>query len=240
MTHTHPLRSITLTLGFALGMTACSRVTLPQGAPLGTSPSTVTASSAAYSSAWSVSSSVPFVNKLSTADLLKALQGGGYVIFFRHTKTDPTTVDLPKVLLSDCSTQKSLGKDGKLQAAVIAKAFVDLKIPVGKVYASEYCRAWETAQLLFGHYEKKAALDTGHSRTPDQVAATKKAVLPLLSAVPTPKKNTVLVSHDDVFLDATGMMPKLPGTAYIIKPDGKGSFDIVASLLVEDWQKLVK
>ncbi|MEM1309117.1 MAG: histidine phosphatase family protein, partial [Cyanobacteria bacterium P01_H01_bin.153] len=61
------------------------------------------------------------------------------------------------------------------------------------------------------------------------------AVMPLLTAVPEPGTNTVIVGHDDVFESATGIYPEPQGVAYVVKPDGDGGFELVANLLPEDW-----
>jgi hypothetical protein len=62
--------------------------------------------------------------------------------------------------------------------------------------------------------------------------------MPLLTKVPASGKNTVIVGHDDIFEAATGIYPDPQGMAYIVKPDGKGSFAIVANLLPDEWMKL--
>lgn len=235
MKHSALIRGGILALGSVAVLSACAPATPPTATP----PSDATSSAqAAMSSTQTSASSSVFVNKLSNADLLTSLRSGGYVIYIRHGKTDKASADQLKPVLSDCTTQKTLSDDGKKQAAAIGKAFTDLKIPVGQVYASEFCRAWQTAQIAFGRYEKKSALDTMPLATADQVAAIRQEVLPFLTTVPAARMNTVLVSHDDVFMDTTGVYPATPGMAFIVKPDGKGSYDIVASVLAEDWAKL--
>ena len=68
----------------------------------------------------------------------------------------------------------------------------------------------------------------------------KTAVMPLLTTAPTPGTNTVIVGHDDVFDAASGFYPKPQGTAYILKPDGKGKFAIVYNMPPEGWEMIAK
>jgi hypothetical protein len=74
--------------------------------------------------------------------------------------------------------------------------------------------------------------------TDAQVEEMKKNVMPLLIKVPISGKNTVIVGHDDIFEAATGIYPDPQGIAYILKPNGKGGFEIVANLLPDEWMKL--
>lgn len=60
----------------------------------------------------------------------------------------------------------------------------------------------------------------------------------LLSAVPASGKNTVTVGHDDVLEAAVGIYPEPQGIAYILRPDGRGGVEVIANVLVEEWEKL--
>ncbi|MEM9768526.1 MAG: histidine phosphatase family protein, partial [Cyanobacteria bacterium P01_D01_bin.71] len=167
------------------------------------------------------------------------LLAGGYVIYFRHAQTERDYADQadPNLDLNDCSTQRTLSEFGYRQAAVIGAAFDALEIPVGEVISSQYCRAWQTAFLAFGEYEKTPDLNfyPAEEYTDEQFAQMRDAVMPLLTAVPEPGTNTVIVGHDDVFESATGIYPEPQGVAYVVKPDGDGGFELVANLLPEDW-----
>lgn len=173
---------------------------------------------------------------------MSALREGGYIIFFRHAQTDADYADQadPNIVLSDCSTQRTLSEVGWQQARSIGAAFEALNIPVGEVYASEFCRAWQTADLAFNRYEKTAALNFPPSEeyTEAQVSQMRDAIMPMLTAVPESGTNTVIVGHDDVFEAATGIYPEPQGIAYVLKPDGQGSFEIVANLVAEEWERL--
>ena len=94
-----------------------------------------------------------------------ALQEGGYVIYFRHADTGPASPEPAPVDLQRCETQRNLNEHGRNQARQIGEQFRRLRIPVGEVLTSEFCRCWQTAELAFGRYRKVNAL-TGVSRDP--------------------------------------------------------------------------
>ncbi len=111
---------------------------------------------------------------------------------------------------------------------------------MGEVYSSEYCRAWQTAQLAFGTYQKDPDLNfyPAEEYTDEQFDQMRQAVLPFLSTVPEEGVNTVVVGHDDVFEAGTGIYPEPQGIAYVLKPKGDGEFEILANMLPEDWALL--
>jgi broad specificity phosphatase PhoE len=181
-----------------------------------------------------------FQDKLSGAELLSALQQGGHIIYFRHAQTEKDYADQVTADVNDCSTQRMLSEVGWQQAKAIGEGFKANSIPVGQVISSEFCRAWQTADLAFGKYEKNPALNfpKAEEYTEEQTAQMKANVMPLLTAVPESGTNTVIVGHDDIFEAATGIYPDPQGMAYVLKPDGNGSFEILANMLPEEWLQL--
>ena len=180
-----------------------------------------------------------FSNKLTNKKLLKKLQKGGMVIYLRHTTTEIDYADQadPDMDLDDCSTQRMLNDQGKAEAAAIGAGFEANDIVIGKVITSEYCRAKDTATLAFGSYDKvddnlnflpfedytDEQLDTYHDR-----------VAPMLSKG-NKNGNKVIVGHDDPFEGSTNIYPDPQGTAYVLKPNGGDSFEIIARLEPNDW-----
>ncbi|NET32655.1 MAG: histidine phosphatase family protein [Cyanothece sp. SIO1E1] len=183
-----------------------------------------------------------FEDKLSGAELLSALQAGGHVVFFRHAQTEKDYADQadPNLNVNDCSTQRALSESGWQDASLIGESFETLGITVGDVYSSQYCRAWQTAAIAFGKYEKLAELNFAPAEeyTDEQVTQMRAGIMPLLTAVPEAGTNTVVVGHDDVFESATGIYPEPQGVAFVLKPDGQGSFEILASLVPNEWASL--
>ncbi len=120
---------------------------------------------------------------LEGAALVDALREGGYVIYFRHAATDRR--GQPDDDLSTCETQRNLNAAGRRQAREIGAAFRSLGIPVGRVVASPYCRAKDTATLAFGRVDEETmALKDGGRPLADLVAG-----------LPREGPNTILSGH---------------------------------------------
>lgn len=183
-----------------------------------------------------------FVNKVTNAQLTTALQNGGYVVYFRHAQTEKDYVDQTTAVMGKCDTQRMLSVMGWNQAKSIGNGFKALKIPVGKVYSSEYCRAWQTADLAFGKYKMMAALNfpKAGEYTDAQKAQMRANLTPLLLEAPTPGTNTVIVGHDDVFDAVTGIYPEPQGIAYIVKALPSGKLEVIAGIKAEEWLEMSK
>lgn len=181
-----------------------------------------------------------FKDKMAGVELLNSLRKGGYIIYLRHAQTEKDYADQISAVMGDCSSQRMLSEVGWEQSKLIGKAFRQYLIPVGEVISSQYCRAWQTADLAFGKYVKNPALNfpKAEDYTEEQVAQMKAQLMPLLTAIPKQGTNTIIVGHDDLFEAATGIYPAPQGMAYILKPDGKGSFELIANMLPEEWDKL--
>lgn len=236
-----------LAVGLIAGVTACGNTSTPE-VETGAAPDAAAevaeggegGEGADYSAG--EQANADFQDKLSGAELLSALQAGGHVIYFRHAQTETDYADQadPDMSLDDCETQRKLSQEGLEQAEEIGASFTAKEIPVGEVITSEYCRAWQTADLAFGTYEKNADLNflPFEDYTDEQVEEMKANVMPFLTEVPAEGTNTVIVGHDDIFEAATGIYPDPQGMAYVLTPDGNGSFTLQANMLPEGWGEL--
>ncbi|MCK7675547.1 histidine phosphatase family protein [Corynebacterium pygosceleis] len=206
-----------------------------------TKESSTTASAAAESDDDS-DDEAKFENVVSAEEIVEDLKGGGYVVFIRHGHTAKDYADQadPNMKLDDCSTQRQLDDLGKKQAKEIGEAFKKLEIPVGEVVSSEYCRAYNTADLAFGRYEKTAKLNfqPAEEYTAEQIETMKNNITPFLATMPAEGMNNVVVGHDDVFDAATGIYPEPQGTAYIVKPEGGDSFEVLTRIPADEWSSL--
>ena len=101
------------------------------------------------------------LNKTSLAseNIVEILKNNNNIIFIRHAiapgNGDPSNFDI-----SDCSTQRNLSKEGKLQAFKIGKFFKESEIKVTKTLSSEWCRCKDTAKIAFESYETKNFLNS--------------------------------------------------------------------------------
>jgi phosphohistidine phosphatase SixA len=174
------------------------------------------------------------------AQLLPDLKKGGYVIYFRHAETGSSASDMAQAVIGDCSTQRNLNDTGRRQATAIGEAFRNLQIPVGNVLSSELCRCWQHAEAMFGvgGYEvtERLTLPGSYPQVTDADRARNNQHLAgLLAETPAAGTNTVLVSHGANVLLLTGFHPGVQGEAVVFRPDGKGGFDRIASVLPDDW-----
>ena len=173
-------------------------------------------------------------------ELVADLRQGGHVIFIRHGETETDYADQVDAVMGDCSTQRTLSENGWHQARRIGAAFDLYGIPVGDVISSEYCRAWQTADLAFDRYDKTADLNFAPAEdfTDEQIAGMREGITPYLSRIPDGNANTVLVGHDDVFEAATGIYPEPQGVTFVLRPEGDGSFEVLGSIPPDGWSKL--
>ncbi|WP_191084246.1 histidine phosphatase family protein [Roseococcus microcysteis] len=179
-------------------------------------------------------------NPLPPARLLEALRGGGHVIYLRHAPTEREGADQVSAVMGQCSTQRVLGEEGWQQARALGAAFQRLAIPVGEVVSSQYCRAWQTADLAFGRHRQDAALnfEPAEEYSAAQRAAMRDRLRPLLAAAPPAGRNTVLVGHDDPFEAATGIYPEPMGVAWVVRPGGAEGFTLLGQIRPGDWAGL--
>jgi phosphohistidine phosphatase SixA len=133
---------------------------------------------------------------LAGPGLLAALRQGGFVLYFRHARTDFSQDDTDLSDLANCATQRNLSSEGQAQARLIGEAIAALAIPIGEVLSSELCRTRETAERAFGRATPMPDLTsfgTAGSEAEERERAA--ALRRLLATPPTPGTNTVLIGH---------------------------------------------
>jgi len=177
------------------------------------------------------------VHPLGGAALVSALRGGGFVLYFRHASTDFGQNDDSMTSFEDCAKQRNLTDRGRDEARRIGVAVRELRIPVGSVLASPFCRTMETAMLAFGKAERSMDLrGWGASNTdPNRYTPLRKH----LGTPPVAGTNTMLVGHGNPFRAVAGPPHLMEGEAAVIRPLGGDKFEIVARLRVEQWTDLL-
>ena len=170
-------------------------------------------------------------------ELVEALRGGGYVVYFRHATTDSSQADTDRENLERCDTQRNLSAEGRRMARDIGQAFRALGIRVGKVISSPYCRAVDTAELAFGRPEKSASLYFAIGADREARAQLSADLRRMLATAPAAGTNTVLVSHHANLKEATGLWPKREGDAHVFRPRPGGAFEHVGEAGPEDWPR---
>jgi hypothetical protein len=172
---------------------------------------------------------------------IAALGQGGYIVYFRHFETGADTPDQHLVRLGDCASQRQLNAKGARQAVQVRDAFQALRIPVGEVLASPFCRAWQSADMAFGRHVKVDGLKLPPSKNYSDAdrKTMRDALTPLLGQAPAAGANTVIMGHDDNLPAAGGPEIRTQGEAVIIRPDGRGGFAVVAQIKPERWASAV-
>src|SRR5258708_31801027 len=103
----------------------------------------------------------------SDPSLLAKLREGGYVLYMRHTSTDFSQNDTSSRSFEDCANQRNLTDKGRDEARAIGQHIKRLRIPVGTVLASPFCRTMETARLAFGKATPMQEVRGGPAQTED-------------------------------------------------------------------------
>ena len=92
-------------------------------------------------------------------NLINTLKKGKNIIFIRHSLA-PGNGDPSGFILSDCSTQRNLSKEGREQAKLIGKFFKENHIKIDRVLSSEWCRCKDTAFYAFSDFKTFDALNS--------------------------------------------------------------------------------
>jgi len=168
----------------------------------------------------------------------QALRAGGHVILVRHGATLSNQADVDPFNLADVSKQRNLNDKGKDLAKAFGEALREAGVPIGKVYTSQFNRAYETA-VLAGFTDIEKTADLSLVVTPDESTRHAKALCAMLAKAPEQGKNDILVTHRPNIVDALGKdwFDVEEGEASIFKPDG-AEHHLVARVLMEDWPKI--
>lgn len=172
--------------------------------------------------------------------LVRALQNGGFVIYFRHAATDQSQPDSDRLDLKNCATQRNLSEKGREQARAIGKAFAALGIKVSKVMSSPYCRCIDTGKLAFGEVTIVPDLEFAISKSEPESKRLGAVLRTLLGTKPPSGTNTVLVAHTANLKEAAGIWPQPEGAAHVFEPQGDGRPLHVARVGPEEWPDLAR
>lgn len=176
------------------------------------------------------------------ASLLEDLRMGGLILYFRHSLT--IRAGQPDNDISSCDNQRNLTDEGRALSRQIGEAIRILQIPLGGVFASPYCRCYETAQLAFGRHDIAPFLETNGDIDDPAEQARVAELAGVLRKQPPAGTNTVLVAHGNNL----GGLAKLHGypqmriaeaEAVVFRPRGDGPADILGTVMGTRWGGLV-
>ena len=173
--------------------------------------------------------------------LATGLRAGGHVILVRHGATFPDQADTDPLHPENIAAQRNLNDNGKALAKSFGEALRQAGVPVGKVYTSNFNRAYETATLAgFTDIEKTADLtEGGLVVSPNENNRRAEALRKLLATGPKAGTNTVLISHKPNMIDALGndWFQVKEGEASIFRPEN-GRYVLVARVQMADWPRI--
>lgn len=157
--------------------------------------------------------------------LIAELRRGGYVLYVRHAETAATPE--PQVRdLADCQWQRNLNGAGRRQATALGEVLRTDGVTFTTIEASPFCRAIQTAELMFGRPPRIDEVLFYHvSQTPEQIVTGTAALKARLARLPA-SGNAVLIGHAPPFKRATGL-ELAEGQGAFIKPGAAGTFRIV-------------
>jgi phosphohistidine phosphatase SixA len=179
-----------------------------------------------------------------SAQLLPALQKGGYVLYVRHPKTNEDQADTDPLRLDNVQAQRQLSDEGREQAKALGAAWRALKIPVDHVLSSKFHRAQEAAGLMdVGEVSTSTDVtEGGLVVSPKENKRRALALAVLLSTAPPAGSNVVIVSHKPNLQDAAGKEFGDLGEGETVgfQPRGDGKFEVVARVPSQLWTEWAK
>jgi broad specificity phosphatase PhoE len=177
----------------------------------------------------------------SDAELARALRAGGHVIVFRHGATHSDQADTDPLNPDNIAKQRQLNAKGEDAAKALGAAFKAIAVPVGKVFTSQFNRAYQTATLAgFNGVEKTVDVtEGGLVVSPNENNRRATALRKLASTVPPTGTNVLIVTHKPNTIDAFGKdwFEVKEGEATIFKPDG-GGYKVVARVRMDEWPRI--
>lgn len=169
---------------------------------------------------------------------INKLKQGGYIIYFRHGLTEKKPIITPgKKRLLNCKYQRNLSVKGIAQLKEMSVAIKALAIPVDEVFTSPYCRAKDTAKILFGRMKVDMNLRYAtHLKKTARESITQE-LKNRLSRAPAKGMNTVLVSHTSNLKEAADIWPKPESVAHVFKPLADTGYKHIGIINPGSWIK---
>ncbi|MCU7834631.1 MAG: histidine phosphatase family protein [gamma proteobacterium symbiont of Taylorina sp.] len=154
---------------------------------------------------------------LPLPELIKLLQSGGHIIYMRHGPTDHTQKNKNRQALDNCSEQRNLSTEGRRILKQIGSTIKALNIPVGDVSSSPYCRAKDTAQLVFEKFNIEPDLQFSISKDQSDSKYLGQRLYEMMMQTSSTAENTVFVGHSSNLRDGLGIWPKPEGAMVILQ-----------------------
>lgn len=166
----------------------------------------------------------------ASPEVLRGLQNGGHVIYFRHAATAWKGKDLQSWPREE---QRPLSEDGIAQSRRIGARFAALGVPVDEVRASPFYRCTDMGEIAFG----SATRDDGLLSPTNPSTSPRRSLGYLAERLSTPRDgqgNLVLIAHTTNLQLLEGMS-LAEGEAAVFRPMGGGEYAFLGRVLPDDW-----
>jgi hypothetical protein len=172
-----------------------------------------------------------WAQRLSGADLVHALQEGGYVLVVSNARSPEEVPPERERAPANSDGEREIDEHGQGEMSVMGYAFRELNVPVGQTLTSPAYRSRQSANYLgFGEQMSVDAL----AESADGPWLARR-----VTEAPPPGENTVIVTHGSLIRKALAGDARDLGTAEtLIYRPREGNAELVARLAVEDWAKL--
>ena len=165
------------------------------------------------------------------AEIFERMKTGGHILMLRHALA-PGTGDPANFKIGDCSTQRNLDDRGREQASAIGKLLRSEGIASARVYSSQWCRCYETAELLaVGSVAELPALNSFYERTQDR-EPNLKALRKFIAEQPHDGALVILVTHF-VTISAIAGEGVSSGEGVLIKLNEDKPYEIVSRFNID-------
>lgn len=171
---------------------------------------------------------------ISDDEVWAGLKQGGYIILMRHATAEKTGDPLT-LKVNDCSVQRNLSPQGQTEAALIGQVFRARSVSIAEVLSSHYCRTRQTAELAFGRVTAWQPLNLLYA-LPEQDREARTEIVAKRISTFSGEDNLVMITHLPN-IDALTLELVEPGGFLVLKPDHKGSFDIVGYVTPDDIEE---
>ena len=175
------------------------------------------------------------VQSTASNALIEKLRKGGYNLYIRHAATDWSQSDKIRQYgdweSCDPAKVRQLSQQGRHDARELGIAFRSLRIRLGRVFASPYCRTMDTARLI-SERDPIPTTDLMNLRAQEFVGGRDVIVARArrrLSQSPMPGVNDLFVAHGNLGRAAVGVSLG-EGQVAVVAPRGDGRFDVLGTL----------
>ena len=147
-------------------------------------------------------------NSHSSEQNWNLVKEGGKIILIRHSLA-PGGGDPAGFKINECKTQRNLNQTGVNQSKKIGRLFKKNKVPIDRVFSSQWCRCKDTAKYAFGDYEEFTALNsTFQPPFNSNEAKQLKELYSFIKEWDGKGKNLVLVTHYSIITAVTNAIPR--------------------------------